>query len=268
MLADVSTARELGEQLSDDPFTFTARSLLLRGAGRAWFAGPPHRVRSIVVQDPWQPTEPRVFGEDPDEIYRLLTEVPGWDCLSCAPALSAGLAATLQRELGLPTTELAHVHYLLEGDPRPFHHPWVRRLDESDLALVEEAPASLRPSGFDSMLAALSGGIVAGAVHDGRLWAVVAMTLSSESFANLEAHTLDVARGQGLCTAAGYLVALEVERRGLEAVWSAGATDEASRRVARKLGFREIGQLTYVVVPELQRTGGYRPSSLPHERRS
>jgi GNAT superfamily N-acetyltransferase len=155
------------------------------------------------------------------------------------------------------------VYLILEGPPMRYDHPWVRRLVEDDADLLDRAPEPLRPLGYSSTLAALSGGIVAGAVTGGNLLGIVSMASSSETYANLAAHTLEPWRGQGIGTAATFLVAREAQLRGLDPVWSAGEDNPGSLRVAQKLGFREIGRRTYVVVPELQRVGGFRPPRSP-----
>lgn len=257
---DSETARDLGERLPDDPLTFPARCLLLRGSAQAWLSGSAEAIRALVVRDPWQPKEPRAFGEDADEIWSVLREVPSWDCVLVTPDLAPPLAQLLERELAAPTRLLTDLNYLLERTAAPFPHPDVRRLREADVDLVERAPANLQPIGFDSVVAALTGGVAAGAVVDGELRGRVSMTASSETYANLDAYTMEGWRGRGYATAAASLVAEALQARGLAPVWSTGETNRASQRVAKKIGFEEVGRLTYVVVPELQRTGGHRVS--------
>ena len=257
---DQTTARELGESLPDGPLTFDSRCLLLRGHATAWLAGSIPSVRAAIVCDPSQRREPRAFGTDPLEIWRLLRGIPGWACVNCPTELAGPLAEVLGRALALPTRLVADVYLVLAGPPARYEHPWVRRLSEDDVDLFDGVAEPLRPTGYSSTLAALSGGIVAGAVSERRLLGTVSMTSSSETYANLAAHTLEPWRGRGIGTAAAFLVAGEAQFRGLDPVWSAGEDNLGSLRVARKLGFREIGRRAYVVVPELQRIGGYPPS--------
>ncbi|HXY46759.1 MAG TPA: GNAT family N-acetyltransferase [Thermoplasmata archaeon] len=258
---DDATARELGETLPDGPLTFDSRCLLLRGLGDAWVAGPVPSFRAAIIRDRSQPREPRAFGVDPLEIWSILRGIQGWDCVNCPTELAGPLADVLGREISLPTKRVADVYLVLEGPPVRYEHPWVRRLSEDDVELFDGAPEPLRPLGYSSTLAALSGGIVAGAVADKKLRGIVSMTASSETYANLAAHTLEPWRRQGIGTAATYLVAREAQLRGLDPVWSAGEDNPASLGVARKLGFQEVGRRAYVVVPGLQRIGGFHPPS-------
>ena len=251
----------LAETLADDPLTFGIRCILRRHIGSAWVRGPPEAPRAALVVDRWQTSEPSVLGTDPEEVWPLLREVPGWTCVNCTSELARALAPVIERELRLPTRLLAAVYYTLDVPPRSHSLPSVRRLTEDDLALVERAPEELFPIGFDSALAALSGGIVAGAVVDDRLVARTSMTVSSEGYADIGSYTLPGWRDRGFASAALSLVAAEVQHRGLTPVWSTGEENLASQRVARKVGFREFGRKSYVVISALQETGGFRPAS-------
>lgn len=252
-------AREFAESLPDDPYTFNARCLLLRELGEAWVEAAPEGVRASLIRDLSQPSELFALGEDPEALWSLLREVPGWDCVNVDASQAADLGELLARRLASPTELVSETYFVLSRAPAEYRHPHVRRLTEDDLALVESAPKELRPSGYGSDLAALAGGIVAGAIVDDRLVGSVTMTASSETYGNLGAHTLGAWRGQGIAAAAAYLVAREAIDRGLEPVWSTADANRPSRRVAEKLGFERVGARTYVVVPGLRGTGGFRP---------
>lgn len=256
---DRETEEVLAGTLADDPLTFGVRCILSRHVGTAWILGPPTAPRAALVVDRWQPSEPSAVGTDPEAVWQLLRGVAGWTCVNCTTDLACLLAPVIERELGLPTRRLADVYFTLDVPPVPHAHPSVRRLTEDDLALIERAPLELFPIGFDSALAALSGGVVAGAVEDDRLVARTSLTYSSAGYADIGSHTLSGWRDRGYASAALALVAAEVQRRGLTPVWSTGEENPASQRVARKVGFREFGRKTYVIVPELQEAGGHRP---------
>ncbi len=251
---------QFASALPDEPFTFGARSLLQRGLGRLWLTGPASRPVAAVVLAPWVPAEPMAFGEDAEAIWNLLRGVPGWECVNLASRTASSLARVLERELGIPTQLYGDVYYLLDRDPARCEHPAVRRLTEDDLELVERSPSALHPVGYLSTLAALSGGVVVGGVVHDELVATVAMTVSSEEYADLGAHTLEAWRNRGIATAAASLTSREVLRRGLVPVWSTGEDNRGSQRVAEKVGFREFGRQSYVVVPALRSQGGYRPA--------
>jgi len=256
---DGETARELGEALPDHPFTFAARCLLLRNAATAWVRGSPPRFEGLVVQPPWLPTEPMAFGSSPDAIWELLRGIPGWDCVNVPAELAPALQGTIERELGVPTRIHGDVYFLLEREAIRHSHPAVRRLNEDDAQLVDSAPPQLRTVGFSSTVAALSGGVAAGGIVEGRLVSIVSMSASSEQFAEIGAHTLEAWRNQGMGTAAAYLVGDAVRSRGFVPVWSTGEDNQRSQRVARKVGFQEFGRKAYVIVPSLQSSGGFKP---------
>lgn len=258
---DTETAREFAESLPDDPYAFSTRCLLLRGSAEAWIRGPASHFRAAVVRDRWQPNEPTVWGSEPESIWELLREIPGWDCVNCDRELTSEIRAFLETGLAASTSVMDDIYFVLDRPARAYDSPWVRRLSEDDVELVERAPQVLHPPGYDSTLAALSGGIVTGAVVDGELVALVSMTASSENFGNLGAHVLEAWRGRGLGTATAALAAREVQSRGLQPVWSTGAKNIASQRLAHRIGFQEYGRRAYAIVPELQRTGGYRPGT-------
>jgi GNAT superfamily N-acetyltransferase len=256
---DSLAEEELAGTLADHPFSFGPRSVLMRHAGQSWVVGRPSRSQAAIVLSPWQPHEPAAFGEDPEAIWELLRRIPGWTCVNCSLELSERLGPVLERELKTPVRIEGDVYYTLEATPVAHSHPAVRRLTEDDLALIDAAPVALRPVGFLSTLAALSGGVVAGAVLENELVGLVSMTVSTEDFADVGAAVLAPWRNRGIGSAAAYLVAQGIRERGLTPVWSTGERNAASRRVAEKVGFREFGRKAYVVSPRLEAAGGFRP---------
>ena len=258
---DAATAEEFAAGLPDDPFTFGARCLLQRGVGQAWIRGPASHPTAAVVAASWLPAEPMAFGSDPDAIWSLLRGIPGWECVNLMNEDARSFATVLERELGTATRLYSDVYFVLDRAPVLHDHSSVRRLTEDDLEMVERAPKPLRPVGFLSTLAALTGGVQAGGVVDGELVSCTSMSVSSENYADLAAHTLEPWRNRGFGSAAGYLVAQELVSRGLIPVWSTGEDNLRSQRVAQKLGFHEFGRRTYVIVPSLQQAHGYRVPS-------
>ncbi len=77
--------------------------------------------------------------------------------------------------------------------------------------------------------------------------------------AGIGGHVLEAYRNQGLGSAAAYLVAREAPRAGRDPVGSTGEDDPRSQRVARKLGFEEIGRDGWVISPGWSERGGDRP---------
>jgi hypothetical protein len=256
---DATEGRALGETLPDHPFTFGARCLLMRGLARVWVRGTLPRFEAVVLQAPWLPNEPMALGTDPEQIWHLLSQIPGWDCVNLSLDLAGPVQKILERELGVSTRMYGDVYYVLERAAIPHQHAAVRLLTEDDVDLVDRAPPALHTAGYASTVAALTGGVAAGGIAEGNLVALISMSTSSELYADIGGHTLEPWRNQGMGSAATYLVAREVQSRGFTPVWSTGEDNFRSQRVALKVGFREFGREAYIVVPSLQGVGGFRP---------
>lgn len=245
--------------MPDDPFRFVTRCVLQRHLGWAWTVGLPSRPRAAVVVAPWNPREPFAFGPSIEEAWELLRRLSGWDCVNLATEDALRLRPVLERGLGVPVRLYGDLYFVLDEPARVFDQPAVRRLTEDDLDLVERAPPPLRLEGYDSPLAALAGGVAAGAIVDGELVGLAQMPASSSEHGDVGAHTLEPWRNRGFASAASSLVARELQSRGLRPVWSTGEDNERSKRVAEKVGFREFGRQEYLVIPSLQASGGFRP---------
>ncbi len=257
----MATASAFADSLEEDPTSCTAQSALRRRLGALYLRGRAPAPEAAVLVLPWVPSEPVAWGSDPIAIWELLAEIRGWTCVNVATTLAPRLAEVLAARLGASTRLYADLYYTLEGPVSPFEHPWVRRLTGADLSLVEDAPREIRPVGFDSVLAALEGGVAGGAVTGGRLVASISLSGATETFGEIGGATLPDWRGAGLATAAASLVARELRARGLVPVWSTGEENRASQKVAEKVGFRPWGRAAYVVVDRLRDPGGFQPTA-------
>lgn len=124
----------------------------------------------------------------------------------------------------------------------------MQRLTLADLPLLEAIPPALHVDGFGSLEALLSEGIVAGALIDGQIVAIARTSARSERHGDIGVATLEAWRNHGFATAAAALVARDVQAARQIPVWSAGAHNAASLRVAEKLGFTEVGRHRYVII--------------------
>jgi len=124
----------------------------------------------------------------------------------------------------------------------------VQRLTLADLPLLEAAPPAIRTGGFGSLAALLTEGIVAGVLVDGQIVAIARTSARSERHGDIAVATLEGWRNHGLATAAASLVAQELQAAGQIPVWSAGAHNAASLRVAEKLEFTAIARRRYVIL--------------------
>jgi RimJ/RimL family protein N-acetyltransferase len=131
-------------------------------------------------------------------------------------------------------------------------HPPVRHLTGEVIDLLTAAPLDIRGAclGFGTFERLLEAGIVGGAVVEGELVAVASTWAMSDRYADLSVVTAGPWRGRGLITACAGLVVVGIRRSGRVPVWSTGEDNVASLRVARKLGFQEVGRRTYVILSD------------------
>lgn len=238
----------LAVALGDTPDTVQSVHMLRRGLGNAYVAGDPARFKAAILQAVDWPEEPTGFGSDPDLLWELLQEVEGWTCIlvdsDCAPAL----AAIMEAELGRRTRFLDDVAHLLTVPARVVRNQAVRQLTMADLELLRSAPLELRSGLWPGPRELLAEGIVACAVIGGEIVATALTTACSERYVDIGVYTREEVRGRGYATAAASLVARAVQEGGRTPVWSAGAHNAASLRVAQKVGFEEVSRRTYVIL--------------------
>jgi hypothetical protein len=239
----------LAGALGDTPETVISVHQLRRGLCRALVLGPPERPQAAMLQLRADPAEPTGFGDDPAGLWRLLRELDGWTCVNVPLALGSPLAEQIAAETGRTCRLHEDVYHVLTRPAIPRPQPDVRRLTAEDLPLLEAAEPDLGPPGWNwgGATTLLSMGIVAGAVADGRLVAITHTGAVSERHADVGVATLPAWQGRGLATAAAALVCAGIQATGRTPVWSAGAGNQASLRVARKLGFVEVLRRVYVI---------------------
>ena len=249
-LLDAEQHPVLAVALGDTPDTVHAVHMLRHGLGSAYLAGSPARFEALIVQAANWPEEPTGFGTDPDLLWELLQEVEGWTCIlvdsGCAPAL----AAIIEAELGRRTRFLDDVTHLLTVPARAVRNQAVHRLNMSDLELLRSAPPELRAGLWPGPRELLAEGIAACAIVAGKIVATALTTACSGRYADIGVYTQEEVRGQGYATAAASQVAQAVQEGGRTPVWSAGAHNAASLRVAQKVGFEEVSRRTYVILEE------------------
>jgi RimJ/RimL family protein N-acetyltransferase len=225
-----------------------ARHLLRRGNCIAYVAGDPaHYAGAIVQAEDW-PDEPIGYGRDPHILWDLLRSVEGWTCIAVDLECASRLGEIIEREMGVRVRYLDDVHHTLSGPVRAYRDPAVRRLTLADLDLLASAPRAFRASLWGDARALLTEGIAAGAVVGGRIVATASLSAATERYGDVGVYTDEAYRGRGLATAAASIVAGCVQEAGRTPVWSAGAHNAASLRVAAKLGFVEISRRRYVIV--------------------
>jgi predicted GNAT family acetyltransferase len=118
----------------------------------------------------------------------------------------------------------------------------------ADLELLQSAPPELRAGLWPGPRELLAEGIAACAIVAGKIVATALTTACSGQYADIGVYTREAVWGQGYATAAASLVAQAVQESGRTPVWSAGAHNAASLRVAQKVGFQEVSRRTYVIL--------------------
>jgi GNAT superfamily N-acetyltransferase len=240
---DLAGRIALADAIGESPETIMSVHRLRRGLARAWALDG-----AAVVQGTLLPEEPHVHGEDAAAIQRLLAGVPGWECVNAPLAIAPGLAALLEQETGRPCQTGPEIYFVQERPLAVMADPEVRWLGPDDLPLLEAATGRLGMAGwrFGSAAALLADGIATGAVVAGDLVAVAFTSALGQAFAEVGVVTDEQFRGRGYASAAGALVCEDLHRAGIVPVWSTSEENAASRRVAARLGFREVSRRLYI----------------------
>ncbi len=244
---DAGACLALAQALGDTPETVISVHLLTRGACRAYAIGEPSSFRAALIQADDLPEEPMAFGYDPDLIWQLLRSARGWKCVNVPLRCRAAVEKSFRRELGKPSRCVEDVYHALMRPAAAQPNADVRRLTSDDLGLFEEAAPELRVNGFGGIGNLLEHGYAAGAVVDGRIVGLAHTYAISAGHADVGVFVLEDHRRRGYATAAASIVARCVQGTGRTPVWSAGAANTASLRVAEKLGFEEVMRRVYVV---------------------
>ncbi|MEO3784985.1 GNAT family N-acetyltransferase [Actinocorallia sp. B10E7] len=222
---------------------------------RGWFhpevPGPligPHVLRTglgrILVDDPADPGT--VLAEAGGDNYDLSGDPSGLDC----EKLPQGFYRTdedfapLLAERSGDLYRWPRVIYELAAEPRPV--PGVaaglRVLEPRDTAALEALSPELQwiTETWGGHEGAAASGLAVGAFAGGRLVSVALPFYLGERYEDIGVVTEDGHRGRGLSAACAARVVACVLRRGRRPSWSTSPDNQASRRVAAKLGFRFV----------------------------
>jgi predicted GNAT family acetyltransferase len=118
-------------------------------------------------------------------------------------------------------------------------------LTPDDLPLLQAAPAELRGPNPEHLL---QHSAAAAAIIDDKLVAIAQNYALTEGYGDIGVFTLPDWRGQGLATVAAAQVARWLQGNGRLPVWSCGEHNQASLRVAEKLGFVKNGRRVYIIL--------------------
>lgn len=244
---DAARCCVLADRLGDTSHTIISAQLLRRGLCKAYVAGDPARFEGAIVQGGDFPEEPAGYGSDPVVIWELLGSVEDWDCILVSTECAPVLGEMMVKEMGVSVRYLDDVCCEMGGPAPAFEDEAVRLLTPDDFALLEAAPPDLRASCYRDTKDLLAAGIVACAIVSGEIVATALTAARSERYAEVGVFTHGNYRRRGYSTAAASLVCRTVQEAGQTPVWSAGAHNAASLRVAEKLGFAEVSRSRYVI---------------------
>jgi GNAT superfamily N-acetyltransferase len=138
----------------------------------------------------------------------------------------------------LALNTLEDVYHVLDGSLAPIErHPDVRLLTRDDAGLLEGMPVTFGEGET----------IVAAAIIEGEVVSLAHTFAWSPRYVDIGVTTHEGWRGQGLATSAAALVADAIQQQGRVPVWSTGAHNEPSLRIAARLGFRETSRKVYLI---------------------
>ncbi|MBK7895367.1 MAG: GNAT family N-acetyltransferase [Anaerolineaceae bacterium] len=246
--------RRLAQHLPDSPQTVISRAHLRWGTARAYAVGLTEvGFETAVIEDPGCPGEPMIFGHNARQIAELLPQIPNWFCVNVTPDLADELEPLLAAQMGCALRRVEDVYHILTQSPPTelLSHADVRLLNPDDLPLLQTAPPELRGHDPAQLLQKTA---VAGAIIQGKLVAIAQNYALTERFGDIGVFTLPAWRGRGLAAAAAAWVADWLLGNGRIPVWSCGEQNEASLRVAEKVGFVENGRRVYLILQEKQTT--------------
>ena len=241
----------LANSFADSPSNVQVIHALKHGTCQAFVAGTLSQRDALLVQPFFAPQEPMGFGPSVSALIALLLRVPGWSCVWLNSELAEDVGSAIASATGHHVDYLDDIAFTLLARPVPeLSHPDVRLLTLEDQGLLESSPAQLRTSLYPSARDLLSGGHIAGAIVDSRLVSTALTVAHTQQHAEIGVATLKPYRGKGLASAAASLVASVIARSGQVPVWSAGAHNAASLRIAHKLGFESVAKHRYVILAE------------------
>ena len=239
---------QLAELLPDSPQTVISRAHLQSGTARAYALGlTGDGFETAVIEDPGCPGEPMIFGDNAAQIAALLPHIPDWFCVNVMPAMAEKLAPLLSQKMASKLRQLEDVYHILQQSPPAelLAQAQVRLLTPDDLPLLQAAPPELR--GYDPEKLVYKTA-AAGAIIDNQLVAIAQNYALTEGYGDIGVFTLPEWRGRGFAAAATAQVARWLQGNGRIPVWSCGAHNQASLRVAEKVGFVENGRRVYLIL--------------------
>ena len=238
----------LAQSLPDTPENVISIHCLKRGLAKTLTIGSPRDFSAAIIQTDSCPAEPNSFGCNAEEILQLLSAVEGWTCVLADSGVADALGPLIEARRSCRVRFLEDIYHVLEKPLVGFHNELVQQLRMEDLELLEAAPKELRSGSWDSTHRLLSEGIIACAIVEGQIVATALTTAFSNKYADVGVYTDPAFRQRGFALAATAIVVNQVLAGGRTPVWSTGASNTASLRMAERLGFLESSRRKYVIL--------------------
>lgn len=238
--------RLLAESLADAPENCIEVHFLRRNLCRAWIAGDPRSPLASLIQPQVSPDELRAGGA-PEDIWNLLQGIGSWASVEVDAGLADTLAGLIEHRTGLAVRTCDDIYFVGRLPVMTHPHPYVRLLAPVDRHLIDALPESRAGECWGGSDVLLREGFAAGAVVSGRLVAVAFTSARTDRYADIGAFTVPGWRRRGMASLAAAHVASAVQNRDLVPVWSCGADNAPSCRLARGLGFAEHARLSYLI---------------------
>jgi len=243
--------RLLLAMLAENPQTVISIHVLTRDDCDIYMSGNQRPQRAAILQSRELPSEPIVFGSDPDAIWQELTHVKGWQCVLVDKDVALPLGEIISTQLKTQVSFLDDVYHVPREQVLSFQDKSVCQMTIEGLTQLEALPPEARPIGFwGDLRTSLREGLVAGAIVEDKVVGTCFVAARGQRYVDIGVHVLEDYRGRGLATASASLVTRSVQSEGLIPVWSCGSHNLPSLKLARKLGFIEVSRRTYVILQE------------------
>lgn len=249
---DLAEYPDLERAIGITPWTVIDLHHLKRGLATAWISGDSAFPRAVVIQRHDLLEEPSAYGTDAGAIWAIMRSVDGWTCVNVDQDIARDLRPIMRWYYPV-VRPYEDVHYVLRGAPHLISPREIetRLLRPEDFPMMERAAPPLQGSGFGSITALLNDGIVAGSIiSDNGMPCLVSIAYTAAfagHYADIGVYTDPAYRRRGLSSYAAGLVMSQLSQRGISSVWSTGEDNRASRRVAEKLGMREVTRRVYLI---------------------
>ncbi len=250
LLATQRERNDLADATGDAPETAIPIHLLRVGLADAYVAGDLRRPDAAIVQSHTLRSEPWCLGRDAAAMLELLRPLNDWQSQGMTPNVDASIAAALAelagKHLDVDVELYGDVYHTLTGPVAEVSVPEVRQLGLHDVPLLAEYRGRAAGTGFASFEDLVTDGVAAGAVVEGRLTGLAHTNAVTARYADIGVATRKEFRRRGFASAAASIVAMRIQERGLVPVWSAGEDNDASLRIAARLGFVEVSRRVYL----------------------